>query len=218
LNLHRLDYRALLPDIARQALDEARQLEQQLDALRAEHADTTTKVDNATELLITNPANLGLLRAQTRLEARQRELEASITTATNQLEMARRRSLEAEVVADESEEAFKAFIKAEHEGEPEKVYEMRRKMHQLLLRQLERITFHPAQRTDSSFHGIIDIAFKGTARLQRIKVEKGQKASSGYRVNEDGTEVLSVMEPDAVWPPEGRILAGEDLGYLLGVD
>lgn len=218
LNLHRLDYRTLLPDIARQALDEARQLEQQLDALRAEHAETTTKVDNATELLITNPTNLGLLRAQTRLEARQRELEASITAATGQLEMARRRSQEAEVVADESEDAFKAFIKAEHEGEPEMVYEMRRKMHQLLLRQLERITFHPAPRADSSFHGFIDIAFKGTARLQRIKVEKGQRASSGYRVNEDGTEVLSVMEPDAVWPPEGRVLAGEDLGYLLGLD
>uniref|UniRef100_B8DJ05 Recombinase n=1 Tax=Nitratidesulfovibrio vulgaris (strain DSM 19637 / Miyazaki F) TaxID=883 RepID=B8DJ05_NITV9 len=217
LNLHRLDYRNLLPDIARQALDDANQLEQQLEALLAEHADTTTKVDNATDLLITNPNNLGLLRAQTRLETKQRELETRIAAAKNQLETARRRSQEAELVAGESDDAFKAFIKAEHEGEPEKVYEMRRKMHQLLLRQLERITFHPASKPDSPFHGIIDITFKGTARLQRIKVEKGQRASTGYRVNEDGTEVLSVMEPDAVWPPEGRLLAGQDLGYLLGI-
>lgn len=218
LNLHRLDYRALLPDIAQQAIGEANQLEQRLEALRAELTATTTRMDNATDLLIADPGNQGLLRAQARLVESQRRVEASIASATNLLETARRRSREAETVAAESDDAFKEFIAAEHEGEHGKVYEMRRRMHQLLLRQLDSIKFDPARHPESSYHGIIEIAFKGTARLQRIKVERGQQASKGYRVKADGTEVKSVSVDDAVWPPVGRILNAADLGYLFGGD
>lgn len=218
LNLHRLDYRALLPDIAQQAIGEANQLEQQLEALRAELTATTTRMDNATDLLIADPGNQGLLRAQARLVGKRSELEASISAATNQLETARSRSQEAKAWADESDDAFKEFIAAEHEGEPGKVYEMRRRMHQLLLRQLDSIKFDPARHPEPSYHGIIEIAFKGTARLQRIKVERGQQTSRGYGVKADGTEVKSVSVDDAVWPPTGRILNAADLGYLFGGD
>lgn len=217
LNLHSLDFRTLLPDIARKAQDEARTLGQRLEGLRSELDATTVKVDNATDLLLTNPSP-AILKAQARLEVQQHDLEASIALATSQLESARSRSFEAEAVADESEDAFKAFIQAENEGKPEQVYEMRRRMHQLLLRQLDGIKFIPAHSPESSLHGIIEIAFKGTGSIHRIKVEKGQKSSKGYRVLADGTEVLHVDEPDAQWPPDGVLLTGSALGDLFGLD
>lgn len=218
LNLHSLDYRELLPDIARQAQDEARQTEERLEALHAELMATTTQMDNATDLLLVDPANQGLLRAQARLVTKRNELESNIEVATSLLESARSRSFEAEAVADESKSAFRAFIAAEEEGEPGQVYEMRRRMHQLLLRQVGSIKFNPDRSPESPFHGIIEIAFKGTGRLHRIKVEKGQKSSKGYRVMLDGTEVLHVVEPDAVWPPDGVLMSGAALGYLFGLD
>ncbi len=217
LNLHSLDYRTLLPDIARQAQDEALALEQRLEGLRSELGATTVKVDNVADQIAESPSQ-ALRRALDKLEAKEQELEARLVLASSQLETARSRSLEAEAVADESEDAFRAFIDAEHEGEPGQVYEMRRRMHQLLLRQLDSIKFHPAHSPDSSFHGIIEIAFKGTASIHRIKVEKGQKSSKGYRVLKGGAEVLHVVEPDAVWPPEGRIMNMASMGYLFDIE
>ncbi|GAB6127219.1 recombinase family protein [Humidesulfovibrio idahonensis] len=217
LNLHSLDYRNLLPDIARQAQDEAQTLERQLEAMRSELAETVGKVDNLADQIAESPSQ-ALRRALDRVEARQLELEASLESMTSQLEGARGRSFEAEAVADESEEAFKAFIAAEQEGEPGQVYEMRRRMHQILLRQLETIKFYPAHSPESSLHGIIEISFKGTGRIHRIKVDKGQASSKGYQVLEDGTEELHINEPNAVWPPDGIFINGRALAAELGLD
>lgn len=213
LNLNELDFRELLPDVYERSQEAVESLGDAILVKEAELEGTIKALDNIADAIADRSKSRALLNKLDEFEAKKDRLETELETLKSDLEHEREQTRAASQKYEEITDALEKFIKLERKGNQKKVYEVRRRLNQLLKKVIDRITFHPIidgglYPDADSLHGNIEISFQGVDEYCRlVQVETGQKNSKGYKVS-NGESTFQVAVVDAQWPPVDRIVSG----------
>lgn len=172
-----------------------------------------TRLDAAMGLLLDRPDSEALQAKMGALESDGNALRDELKALKESLDSNRERAVTAHQDYDDFHDSMAQFLEIERHGNQEAKVTARRRLHQLLKRIIDKIVFIPAGEGQDDLHGIIEITFKGVEDyFRRIKVEKRQRCSRGYRVV-DGEEHEEVyMGEDTDWLPHGAIIT---VGFLM---
>lgn len=225
LNLLDIDYRELFPKVYKRLSEELERLEGLLLEREGGLQRTVDQIDRVTDLLLERDSSKALLNKLDELEKKRDTITQDLEGIRKQVDQERERSANIGLDFQNVEQAMAETIRIEREGSPDEVLEIRRKLHLLLKKVIDRIVFEPPATPNethkgSPLHGRIHIHFKDVVDFKRvIYVFKGesrkrdsQKNSLGYMVQKEGQEaVLHVAVDDAQWPPVDRIVSGAAL-------
>lgn len=206
MNFNELDYRDMFPDMIAKSQAAASRINNQIMVKEEELGRVQSSLERLADLLMERDSSTTLLSRLDALEDEKTTLEADLADLKSELDNERDRISNASGDYGDAEEALDRYIKVEREGSPEEILTARRRFHQLLQRIVDKITFIPSN-GDDGLHGIIEITFQGVeGYLRRIKVQKGQANSEGFKVvGEEETRDVIVL--DAQWPPRDRIIS-----------
>ena len=206
MNFNELDYREMFPDIYAKSQANASLLEDKIMVKETELVKVNEGLARLTDLLLERDSSPTLLSRLDTMEAQRDELLANLTSLKAGLEDEKDRMGAVSGDYTEVGEALRHYVKIERQGDPDAVLAARRRLHQLLKRIVNRISLTPSDGEDG-LHGVIEVSFAGVDEYtRRIKVEKGQANSSGFKVARD-EEQLDVTVVDAQWPPVDRIVS-----------
>jgi len=213
MNLAELDCRSLFPDVYGKTQDAVAEIKGDILVKEAELEKVATRLDAAMDLLLDRPESEALRAKMDALESDGNALRDELKALKESLDSNRERAITAHQDYDDFHDSMAQFLEIERHGNQEAKVTARRRLHQLLKRIIDKIVFTPAGNDQDDLHGIIEITFKGVEDyFRRIKVEKGQRCSRGYRVV-DGEEHEEVyMGEDTDWPPHGAIITA---GFLM---
>ncbi|WP_319405796.1 recombinase family protein [uncultured Desulfosarcina sp.] len=217
-NLLDLDYRELFPKVYKRLSNELERLEGLLLEREGELQRTDESIDRITTLLIERDSSKALLNKLDALELKKENLTSELEDLRKQVDQEKDRSASLGLDFQSAERAMNETIRIEREGSPEDVLEVRRKLHQLLKKVVDRIVFTPcATSGQQQHHGTITIHYKDVVdSYLSIKVGgRAQKDSVGFRVDSDGQQVEHVHVVDAQWPPVDRFVSGAALWNLI---
>lgn len=210
MNFNELDYREMFPDMVAKSQAVASKISDQIMVKEEELERVQRSLERLTDLLLERDSSPTLLSRLDALEEDKTSLEGDLASLRSALDNERDRMLSASGDYCDAEDALNRYVEVERDGSPEEILTARRRFHQLLLRIVDKITFFPSDGEDG-LHGTIEITFQGVdAYLRRIRVQKGQANSEGYKVTRDG-EHNDVIVVDAQWPPRDRIVS---VGYV----
>ena len=179
IGLKEVQFEELFPSLNRTARATIVHLDGELVLAKGALDKTTAAINNIVALLVDRPDSIAIKTKLDQLEGERDRLEVVVDEATA------RQAAEREKLAnanDAHEETIVALAEWLDEACIDDVltFERRSRLHQLLLRTVERIEFAP--REDDS-HRSITITFRGVSDVQRrIHVEAGQEQAVSRRV------------------------------------
>ncbi|GFM32374.1 recombinase family protein [Desulfovibrio subterraneus] len=204
MNFTELDFRTMFPNLYQQSQAAANEVEGQILIKEEELAKLEQGLEKLADLLLERGSSPTLIGRLDTMEQQKAALQEELDDLRGKLDRELDRQTAVQTGHDEIGEALTKYIAIERKGDPEAILSARRRLHQLLKRVVDKITFTPSTGEDG-LHGIIEISFQGVAEYtRRIKVAKGQQDSQGYKVVQ-GQEQHAVTVLEATWPPVSRI-------------
>lgn len=217
-NLLELDYRELFPSIYKGISEGLKRLQDVLVEREGELSRTKEHLERLTDLLLGREDNPTLTERFDNLSAQRAELEADIEGIKTKLKQMQGRSASLGQDYADIEKAMNETIRIEREGTPEEVYEIRRRLHQLLKKVIDGIEMKPSDigqiDSETHHHGTIDIVYMGSKEDDtKLSIEvygRRHQDSIGYKVTGD-EQVEIVQVAEAEWPPVVRAISGTAL-------
>lgn len=204
MNFTELDFRTMFPNLYQQSQAAVSEVEGQILIKEEELAKLGQGLEKLADLLLERGSSPTLIGRLDTMEQQKTALQGELEDLRVKLDRELDRQMTVQTGHDEVYQALTKYIAIERKGDPEATLSARRRLHQLLKRVVDKITFTPSTGEDG-LHGVVEISFQGVAEYtRRIKVAKGQQGSEGYKVVQ-GQEQHAVTVLEARWPPVGRI-------------
>ncbi len=177
LCIEKLDHAQLFPDLTRDTRAKLQELEDRKLEAESELAQTEQRLENIGKVLADNPGQPTMLKQLNERQATFDKLTAALKTLDAQLEEERDRAKNAESDFRQIQDGLER-LDAAHKIPGPDLYDLRSRLHQLLKRTLEAISFHPdtgedfAPKAPGDWRGRIEIGFQRAKNARTLYVAK----------------------------------------------